>query len=1572
MSRYEISIWEDYLVENNGQQYYDERRIAIIGSDTMTSFARAREPQFKENVNGTHKLTFRMLYNYIDTMTGEKLENPFLQYLVNERKIKVLWKEKWYDLIIKEHKDSISGHSVTYSCDDLFINELSRNGFNLTFNTELENNIGTAEELASQVLKGTDWRLGQSETLYQEIEEPVYQVTTLRSFSANKNPNEEVTSIPASREILVYYSVASDPTTLNEYCQFLYSDSNVWQTEEGQMLVINGNCYGVNVDWEYNESTNTAAASLNGNIIFEVDFNQGLSVEYRAKRLVRSQKTVYNDILKRYVNVYNFDGGQDNLLGYYATEFNDALAALNIISNPNNFSNTSGWIGEDLLFSLYPQFGPETVVRDYAATSFLHLTTGFKFNTGIQSNRSFLADGLTPGQQFVFRFKLKGEGADPSQQPYISNFTTVIPSIQNRTGDYQPAGSECFQIVDQQINEDWIEFILECTQAKSYTELIAAAHPFGIFLEVKTPCWLEEAQFYQLIYGNKAYQTDEVVRIDPGEMDVQSVAQQKWNYFLAEQPEGITKDTLKYIWTSKEPWEEAEPSYNNFEKIRTIEAQQSNRFNILQSIAEAFECWIQFDVHHDDTGCVIRDENNLPEKYIYFVKEIGQETSVVFQYGIDLKDTSRRVQSEKIATKTIVQQNENQYGKNGFCSIARSTENYPRENFIYNFDYYINQGLLDRNEINNDLYDANYMGYYVHLHALNVEYADNLEEIINKKTELTKQQATLTVYSQYISSALDEISEIEQDIMKLANAESMEDATQYVLEHLDNMKIQSLIDDRSSVKKTIAQYQVQEEKLQDSVDQLTAYIETQQARQDEIIEELEERNQEFYNKYSRFIQEGTWNDEDYYDDDLYYLDAQSVAYTSSRPQVSYDIDVIRLSELEDFKAKVFQLGDICHIQDTDFFGWQKDGITPYKEKVIISEITSFFDTPRDDKITVQNYKTQFDDLFQRVAAATQSLEFNEGKYSKSYGIINEDGTIKSNILQQTFDSNNDLVFGAQNENVSYDNTGITIKNNGDATKQVKVTSGGIFTSTDGGLTWRNAIRGDGITADAVTTGRLNTEQVVIYGADAPSFSWDKNGINAFFINADGSTNTSKFVRFDKYGLYGISKQDSATYIPTSEGQIYSDADFGMTWSRFFMKSNDELGHSIEISTDKDIVVKDASYDRIVIGRINPIEAPNNYGINIRNEDGDLIFQCDTYGSEIAGWQLGAYKVGGIEQYKYLKSDHIEMRSNGDIGCYASDSAEVLEYVYDIRTEADISAVKSKDTGITTTIPSGAEIFIFSSYIGDRSTKQVVDGDYDSYYDTHPSIVPNPAQNIQVVYKPSEEEINYNISGLTWEYTISSVSHNTVKYRKEQDESYIETYVTTYTYNFELKAKKNDTIIFTIPYSAPLAISKKKFIEGTDLKWKIDNNGDAIFHNILADGGIIAGWHIDSEKIYRTDSNGNIIAQLNSTGLSSSVDNPTIATDTFASKLAEIAGMFMQNGLIDGISITQLAATLSMVSAQAAQALATAQSAIAQLATKSNIGHTHGLTFTAAVTDGGGVPTHYHSYQHVLYVNGSTS
>ena len=131
--KYEISIWEDFFVPAETEQqpdgsyivkspsYYDERKLAIIGSDTLESQSRTVEPKLVRNANGTNTLTFKMFYHYVDNITGEEVDNPFIGLLTNERKVKCFWKNKWYDLLIKNVQEDSSGESITYTCKDQHI-----------------------------------------------------------------------------------------------------------------------------------------------------------------------------------------------------------------------------------------------------------------------------------------------------------------------------------------------------------------------------------------------------------------------------------------------------------------------------------------------------------------------------------------------------------------------------------------------------------------------------------------------------------------------------------------------------------------------------------------------------------------------------------------------------------------------------------------------------------------------------------------------------------------------------------------------------------------------------------------------------------------------------------------------------------------------------------------------------------------------------------------------------------------------------------------------------------------------------------------------------------------------------------------------------------------------------------------------------------------------------------------------------------------------------------------------------------------------------------------------------------
>ena len=293
--KYEISLWEDYLVaaSDNVPAHYEERKLCVIGSDTMTDSYRAFEPELKSDINGTHTLTFKMYYtikeneitvdsttfsidengNFLvngvngntatrtptySTFNLQKTKNPFLNLLVNERKVKCFWKGEWYDFVIKNCREDSSGKSITYTCTDLFINELSKNGFNIVLDTELENNSGTVLELAEKVLDGTDWNLDSagSDIIQQKKEEPVYEVDTLKVLYIKDETTQLSASIPANKKVLVFYQQVQDilnyfdetsTTSVQRDVQIAYADN--YEKDTNSQLVTNAHCYSKSTLW---------------------------------------------------------------------------------------------------------------------------------------------------------------------------------------------------------------------------------------------------------------------------------------------------------------------------------------------------------------------------------------------------------------------------------------------------------------------------------------------------------------------------------------------------------------------------------------------------------------------------------------------------------------------------------------------------------------------------------------------------------------------------------------------------------------------------------------------------------------------------------------------------------------------------------------------------------------------------------------------------------------------------------------------------------------------------------------------------------------------------------------------------------------------------------------------------------------------------------------------------------------------------------------------------------------------------------------------------------------------------
>ena len=1237
---YEISLWEDVLtfvyedgtesygavIEGHGAvvaQYYKERKICIIGSNTMDTPIRAHEPKMVSNVNGSHTFTFNMYSHYWDEESEKLVSNPFLKLLINERKIKVREgafgeNAKWYDLIIKDIKEDSNSKVFTYTAKDMFVNELSKSGFNLEFDTELENNTGTVTELGEKILAESDWAIkpGASSIIRQYIEEPLYEIVLSAPIDAYDMMTEKEHKISAGAKIYGFYNCLANKTS---YFQFLYAEDGKYEVDDDFVIVSDSNLYYQGAEYDKDGKPSFARSIT-------------ISDKYRGKRLVRKAVTKYDPTIDEYVAIYKDDEDQD-VYGFVETKYVSPASVRSFVTNGSNFTSDTGWTAGASSDGTFSDLRVVSVpdIRDITEAN-ANVITCLKFtrskndqclvNSGIADFRQYI-DGFAEGEEYILRVKYgvaDGSTANGATSLKGSNVPLVFTICEYTVteGKYAPIEDQIYftgRIDPPGRSLDYYDLPLTCAKSLSYTEMITKPK-LGLLI---TPVWGSEATLYfeDVQFFKYVPKTDEESVppfMLPNEIGQAEIV--KTYCYYRPNPTYTSKEDVIYLHKGPEPLTTYTEIYSdNFEKVRSITAKESNRFNLIQDLCEIFECWPRFEIDHNLDGTIVLDDSYRPQKWVSFHEYIGKENFAGFKYGINLKQIQRTIESESVASKIIVKNNSNEFGKNGFCSIARATENPSGENFVLDFSYYIQHGLLNFSTLTNDLYlDLNgYIGYYKKLREINNIRDVYIEEQAGLMSDISDYESSKQVYSTLLNEANENLITQLQYLISLAGLSYDQLMANKQNSWWENEKVIETTASIAYLKTVVDNYGALVENVttnltntQARYDRLTRELSSREAPTSEqseerrLLLEKEALNKQFYKKYSRFLQEGSWISEDYIDDELYYLDACGTARVSAQPQIKYTIDVIELSQLEGYENYTFSVGDKTTIEDTEFFGWvySQNGVrTPYREEVVVSETTIEYDSPEKNQIKVQNYKTQFEDLFQRMAATTQSVEYSTGKYNKVSNIVEPDGTISVTTLQNSIANNALTLSNVCDQTVRQDKTGITTLSPANPAEMVRIVSGGIFLTSDGGVTWSTGITGKGINANYITAGQINTDKINIMNGSFPSFRWDGNGLNAYRFTTNNGSPTNfdygKFVRLDQYGLYGIT--GNAEFIPSSEEDVRANANFALTWSGFSLKSTHDGGGYISITSDNDFQVFDSkSVERVKIGYLGD----NHYGLRL--------------------------------------------------------------------------------------------------------------------------------------------------------------------------------------------------------------------------------------------------------------------------------------------------------------------------------------------------------------------------------------
>ena len=1290
MVDYQIILCEDYYDGTS----YKEREICEIGSSSSNFSGKAISPEFYTKIDGTHELSFDLPRYCFNEETGEQEDNELIGLITNKSKIILIKPEKdnpkkEYHFVVntRTDKDGGSVFSYSYHCTDAYIEELSKTGYGLSFSDDIEGGegLGTIHELAEKILKDSGWEYDKEKTgpLLEYSTDLEYNINQQRYDTVYKPvPVHPIQYIPELKRYcnkLDLY-IMRDGHWRDVYC---YEDTEQVVSLVAKNLLYNADDFVDITGWNtfhHLDTDGDGQLNITAGALVSVDkFDEAGSTKYGLKMTGQSDFYLLNDTAadaNKYISanqpyLFKYNGKNNTNLpirGIYITDKNPLTVA-------GNAPGAGYWIGEGFEANKYYVIKPKvSFSKPYI---YLAITGADSVNGIVLKDIEFFeakgkteADNLTvlstliDGQNYTFDQLRNLNVIMLEKDSSISAYTQPKTMYFYRKG--WGHGAEDYRIDGVDETVEYLDFEKEINTETREEEIITGEkviyygdlnqdgkvliNDARALLSYVEQGYLDPT--YNLTYAdmNKDGKIDmedvillgntasgslspvEAARIPivttislPAIYDVNGVPLKPLPVLTVNSLPGIgQKDTIyklssdgkyyQYYSLTRNgvtggAWDLAWYGDGTSDKRRTLIAEKSNRFNLLQELSELFKVWCVFDVERNrDTGEI--------KKKVYFKENAINQNFAGFHKGVNLQSIERKADSEGIVTKMYVEDVENEFADNGFVTIRTASLNPWGENYYYNFKYYVDQKLLRGDVVEKDLKDL-----YDYVQVRNKSIFSLNDQIASANVELNNLSSLLKSIAYSISAMNERKASLGADLEKY----------KYEMSETDRQQIS---DNLSTYNTQLGKFTNERDITQDEYNNLKAQLDNWNATIEEKQKEKKQKINEFEKKYIHYIKEGIWSDSSYVDNDTYYIDSQKVSNTSAMPATTWTIDVIDgsvLKDLEDFK---FAVGDQTILVDNEFFGVEKNYAENYVFEVLISGIKENLEDGTKNQIEVRNYLTSFEDIFQRISAATQTLELNEQTYDKA-AYFTKDGTVDENILQNTLLQNALTLANASDNSYVLNETGLSLQSLINPAKKMRAVADGIFFANsngkDGQPQWKTGITADGINASMLTAGEINTSLIKIFSDGQPSFSWNKLGITSYRVDTtkEGKleVDNNSFTRLDSFGFYQI---DGVGKTDWGEDITFQTDDSGNPW--FQGRARSEVLSLIQNNATFSLTEKgfrlnvkeggnSKGYLQLGYG-VKVGDQPTPYGLYIIDRDGNTSVKLQNNGdNSIAGWHL---------------------------------------------------------------------------------------------------------------------------------------------------------------------------------------------------------------------------------------------------------------------------------------------------------------------------------------------------------------
>lgn len=1104
----------DGLREPETVKVWDEKIVCEIGSSSSTFAGKAIDPVFTSRIDGTHELTFSLPRYYIDENTGEKVLNELVELISNKTKIRLkrrkLGQSEWeeYFLVVNNRKDLDANDTLYYEfqCSDAFIEELAKTGYGLTFSAdydapENELGLGTIHELAERILKDSEW------TYRADLTGNLPEYSTDLEYDATQN-RYDVVRIPRPTHPMKYIPA------LKRYCYKTKLSYSIEDAVEGEKI-LPVYCYE---DTELFTSTSTQDFLYNANNSF-VDTSGWTSFQVHPSDLGITSEPGHIITPYKYGDDYSLKvekSDKNKPSDTYLMNEGAALAGRYIKANTPyllkfNFGDdvfAKGKIKKVIITGTNPL--TETGKKNFVGSGLSKLEYVLDFSQIDRNNPNLSANNTNEDNYYVIKSKVSistpyivflvdcgGKGENDPLYIYSAQLFEVKGKNTSTAAEVDNSSTNYLEVLGQMFNGQ----ILNEDPLLNKIELPEENTP-SAYTHKRTQYLIELAD-------------DSVQHISEEELDLTAFTLEDFDGTLSELLKSTTtdenicmkvKETGQYYQCYRASASELEGE-NSFykgestkwnlafleksnDKIRTLQAEKSNRFNLLQELCELFSVWPVFKMK-DNNGNIMRE--------VWFKEQHLNTNFSGFHKGINLESLERNSDSNEVVTKIFVEDQENEFATDGFVTIRTASQNPWGENYFYNFKYYVQQELLDGKLIEHDLKDPD-EGLYPKVKNLNVDIRTINEKIfalVKEESDLNEQIKSLN-YA--LTAVIETINSLNGDLANLQIPDQ------------DKEKIRNTL---KSQEKQKSIYTEKINKLTKSAEDTSTKLGAARIEVASYTGEKKALIKNFESKYAQYIKEGVWSDSSYVDNEAYYYDAQKVANTSAIPNTTWNIGVLDVSAIQDYEDFVFNIGDQTILVDNDFFGIKKNIEQNFVFEVLITAIEEHFEDNLSNRIEVRNYLTSFEDLFQRISAVTQTVELKEQIYNKA-DYFTKDGEVDKTILENTLLHNSLILANASDNSYTLDKNGLSLQSIINPSKQARLIAEGLFFANSrnaktGELEWKTGITPDGINASLLTAGQVDTSLVRIFSNGQPSFSWGELGINAYTMPTKAETRRNKIL-----------------------------------------------------------------------------------------------------------------------------------------------------------------------------------------------------------------------------------------------------------------------------------------------------------------------------------------------------------------------------------------------------------------------------------------------------------------------------